>query len=406
MPFPHHLTRSTARGNNCRSIVTAFSIAVCIRIWISSSIALAQADKLYGHWLRTYAVIVGSVDEYAYDHGGYIGDNSTIVIDSNSTNITYTTSDVNTTNTTGPSRITTYCALLNYTTASNDPVTSVSDYPSDCSIRQRAISIGLTFEIRYNPDNPEEFIKQVYFSDEIMSLSLMIAIGFVLTVILFYFICKSKPEDHQHSFDGFGGVDDEEMGQPQESPEERKERILSKMIFQSVREDLSNITAEQMRILAAESSPAEETNLEEQQQEDQATNATDPKAKPEPEANTIGESQGALEVQQDNDDSEKEVGENQEDDKSTVSSSATSAECDNTHDENHQGSGLLQMFSSYWRLEGEAECCICLDKYEAGDTICASKNTECTHVYHKDCVMDWLMKNHNQCPLCRTDLLK
>ena len=408
MPINYHLTRTSPRGNNCRSIVTAFSIAVCIRIWITSSIALAQTDKLYGNWLRTYAIVVDSVDEYAHDSNGGadadIGDNSTIVVDSNSTNNT------------GPSRIATYCAQLNYTTAWNEPVTAISDYPSDCSTNPKMISVGQRFEIRYNPGNPEQFIKQVFFADEIMSLGLMIGIGFVLTVILFFFICRSRPEDRHpnDSFDGYGGGEDEEMGQPRESPEERKERILSKMIFQTVREDLSNITAERIRELAPESPAAEESNLvEEQQKEDHVTSDSDQKAKPKPDpkanTTTVEESQGAVKVQNDTDASEKKGEENKNnDDRSTVGSSATSIENDNTHDdENHQGNGLLQMFTSYWLPEGEheAECCVCLDKYEAGDTICASKNTECTHVYHKDCVMDWL-KNHNQCPLCRTDLLR
>ncbi|CAJ1952853.1 unnamed protein product [Cylindrotheca closterium] len=422
MPIAYHLTRTSPRGNNCRSIVTAFSIAVCIRIWITSSIALAQTDKLYGHWLRTYAVIVDSVDEYAYDNGVF-GENSTIAIDSNNSTNTNTTSDdgvVDTSSNTGSTRIKTYCAQVNYTTAWNAPVTAISDYPSDCSTSPDGISIGLAFEIRYNPDNPQDFIKQVFFADEIMSLGLMIGIGFVLTLILCYFICKSKPEDlQQHdSFDGYGGGgggDDEEMGRPRESPEERKERILSKMIFQTVREDLSNITAERMRELATEELAAEETtNPEEQQQEDQATIDNDPKEKPtsipKSDTTTGEESHGALEERKDSGASKKGEAENQNDDRSTVGSSATSIEHDgNNHDdENHQGNGsLLQMFTSYWRPEGEgeAECCVCLDKYEAGDTICASKNQECTHVYHKDCVMDWL-KNHNQCPLCRTDLLR
>lgn len=412
MPISYHLTRRSPSDSNCRSIVTAFSIVVCIRIWITSSIALAQTDQLYGHWLKTEGVIVGYVDEFADDNGAHMFDNSTMVIDGNSTNTTTSDTDMSNNNT-RPSRIPTYCALLNYTTDWNEQVTSISDYPSDCSISPSGIPMGMTFEIRYNPDNPKEFIRQMFFADEIMSLSLMIAIGFVLTVILFFFICKPKPEHHrhhQHSFDGFGSGDDEELGQIPESPEERKERILSKMVFQTVREDLSNITAEQVRILAAESAAeetAEESNIEEQQQGDQATNDPHKKMKPLPEGNILVESQGALEVKKNNGDrSEKQGEENQDDEKSTNSRSTTSSQADNTHDENHQSNGLLQMFSSYWNPQGEAECCICLDKYEAGDTICASKNPECGHVYHKDCVMDWLMKNHNQCPLCRIDLLK
>lgn len=423
MPFPVYSGRNNFRGTNCRSIVTAFSIAVCIRIWITGSISLAETDKLYGHWLRTYAVVVGSVDKFAYGNGDNTGNNHTVVEDtSSSTNITSTVDTGS--NSSQQNRVTTYCALLNYTTAGNEPVTSMSTYASSCSTTPPPIPIGETFEIRYNPDNPKEFILQVNFAEEITSLSTMIGIGFSLTVLLLYFVCRARPEDHgqhQHSFDGFGGTD-EELGHPNESPEERRERILSKMIFQTVLEDLSNTTTEQMRALEAEAgtkgtnmeeveSGNEETNLEEKQPADKATNGIDPneekadiegekvveefKEAKEGKVTTNGESQKT-----------EEMDENQNDNMTTKNSASLDENDDTLGGEHHPGNGLLQMFSSWRRPEGEAECCICLDKYEPGETICASKNPECTHVFHKDCVMDWLMKNHNQCPLCRTDLLK
>lgn len=50
------------------------------------------------------------------------------------------------------------------------------------------------------------------------------------------------------------------------------------------------------------------------------------------------------------------------------------------------------------------ECPICLDTYKIGDDIAWSKNEECHHAFHLDCVMSWLMENDN-CPLCRADYL-
>lgn len=45
-------------------------------------------------------------------------------------------------------------------------------------------------------------------------------------------------------------------------------------------------------------------------------------------------------------------------------------------------------------------CMICMDGYRHGDVVC---KTRCAHIFHKDCVEEW-MKKHNRCPLCRKDL--
>ena len=50
------------------------------------------------------------------------------------------------------------------------------------------------------------------------------------------------------------------------------------------------------------------------------------------------------------------------------------------------------------------ECCICLEGYEPGEVICVAKAVGCNHVFHKDCVAEWL-KRKDHCPLCRVDLM-
>jgi len=50
------------------------------------------------------------------------------------------------------------------------------------------------------------------------------------------------------------------------------------------------------------------------------------------------------------------------------------------------------------------ECSICLGNYEAGDVVCWAKTDECDHLYHDECIIEWL-KTHNDCPLCRANLM-
>jgi len=56
-------------------------------------------------------------------------------------------------------------------------------------------------------------------------------------------------------------------------------------------------------------------------------------------------------------------------------------------------------------LYSPKSCSICLEPYREGDDICWSQNEKCAHVYHLDCIVDWLM-NSDECPLCRADYLK
>ena len=53
----------------------------------------------------------------------------------------------------------------------------------------------------------------------------------------------------------------------------------------------------------------------------------------------------------------------------------------------------------------ELTCCICLEKYEGGDEIGWSRNPKCKHVFHKECIIEWLRKQEN-CPMCRKPFYK
>jgi len=49
-------------------------------------------------------------------------------------------------------------------------------------------------------------------------------------------------------------------------------------------------------------------------------------------------------------------------------------------------------------------CDICLEDYEVGDEVAWSKNGQCIHAFHKDCIVDWLLRSP-KCPLCRNEYI-
>jgi hypothetical protein len=51
--------------------------------------------------------------------------------------------------------------------------------------------------------------------------------------------------------------------------------------------------------------------------------------------------------------------------------------------------------------EEMAGCAICLSQFKPQQLVCESNNASCQHIFHKDCIVDWLMKRHNNCPMCR-----
>ncbi len=50
------------------------------------------------------------------------------------------------------------------------------------------------------------------------------------------------------------------------------------------------------------------------------------------------------------------------------------------------------------------DCSICLSSFKQGDSVSRSVNPECTHRFHTDCIVDWLIA-HPACPECRRDFL-
>lgn len=47
------------------------------------------------------------------------------------------------------------------------------------------------------------------------------------------------------------------------------------------------------------------------------------------------------------------------------------------------------------------ECNICMDEYNVNDVVI---HLDCTHIFHKNCIKNWLLKEKVTCPVCRKDI--
>jgi hypothetical protein len=50
-------------------------------------------------------------------------------------------------------------------------------------------------------------------------------------------------------------------------------------------------------------------------------------------------------------------------------------------------------------LEADQRCLVCLCEFEAKEA--GRKLVKCNHLFHKDCIDQWLTTGRNSCPLCR-----
>ena len=55
------------------------------------------------------------------------------------------------------------------------------------------------------------------------------------------------------------------------------------------------------------------------------------------------------------------------------------------------------------RNENEKVCSICLSEFQDQEMVC--KLPECNHIFHSECIKEWLVRNHI-CPFCRNDIKK
>lgn len=68
--------------------------------------------------------------------------------------------------------------------------------------------------------------------------------------------------------------------------------------------------------------------------------------------------------------------------------------------DNEKGAGLTTTTATATPRCVDGTCALCIDEYEEGDVVVWS-NLQCSHVFHKDCLMMWLSKGKKRCPVCR-----
>ncbi len=51
----------------------------------------------------------------------------------------------------------------------------------------------------------------------------------------------------------------------------------------------------------------------------------------------------------------------------------------------------------------QENCCICIEQFKKNDTVIEAP---CKHIYHKDCITDYLINYNYKCPICRVEIGK
>ena len=81
-------------------------------------------------------------------------------------------------------------------------------------------------------------------------------------------------------------------------------------------------------------------------------------------------------------------------------SNATSTPLSDIHSLNTLAKGALRRHGKLEVFHNAKACSICLEPYKNGEKVARSRNPSCEHMFHLDCVVDWL-KCRDECPLCR-----
>jgi hypothetical protein len=71
--------------------------------------------------------------------------------------------------------------------------------------------------------------------------------------------------------------------------------------------------------------------------------------------------------------------------------------------------GVLNLPRKHYPRTVPNVCAICLDSYKPDDNVVWSSNIDCSHAFHQDCILDYLVKlkvkDAVPCPCCRQDFM-
>ena len=64
---------------------------------------------------------------------------------------------------------------------------------------------------------------------------------------------------------------------------------------------------------------------------------------------------------------------------------------------------IMSYNDTNWQFNTEKECAICLSGFEPQDTLFQDS---CKHVFHWNCMKEWLSKKDGVCPMCKAPMKK
>lgn len=70
------------------------------------------------------------------------------------------------------------------------------------------------------------------------------------------------------------------------------------------------------------------------------------------------------------------------------------------HAESYDTADTILVDGNSFPDHSDRECPICMERFVVGDIVSWSSYDKCSHVYHHQCIKEWLLR-HNNCPFCR-----
>lgn len=300
-----------------------------------------------------------------------------------------------------------YCVQVDFMSHLGENITAISN--AGCvldTLDQWTSAIGAYISILYNPAEPREVIIQdvleSLLASQIIKESTGVTISIILSCVLYYYL-------RLHRRRGGRPPSIEASVRPNntsESPEERKERILSKLLVAIVPGGGNGkIDASRIRSVHNKLDDSDKTFIFEESDE--------------------GGISKSSEDNDSNDGEEESTNEDDEKDDKRINDCLEQTQDDSTtivaDEERHLGASAISSSSTiipsflsnliirpanHDTNHDASECCICLGCYEPGEVVCVSKSSQkCNHVFHRECLMHWMMKGNDRCPLCRADFM-